>query len=177
MSSENKKVELDNLPNKPKIKEIKENQPEIKENQPEINVNDEISKVLKVSDTESSGSDLSDIEIIKPKKTKKTKKFVPGGLKTRTDLIRKIQQAARVIGNEAEVKQMRLHRRRRASLDGILREQIALAVSQEAEKRMGIPPESDTKGRLEYAVSCLYSFDLCVCKLVEKIVDYYRSLR
>ena len=37
---------------------------------------------------------------------------------------------------------------------------------------MGIPPAEDQEGRLTYAVECLYSFDLCVCKLVEKCVDY-----
>ena len=88
---------------------------------------------------------------------------------------RKIQESAEVYGNEAEVKSMRLHRRRRASLDAILKEQIAKCVTQEAEKRMGIPPAEDQEGRMTYAVECLYSFDLCCCKLVEKCVSPWQK--
>ena len=97
---------------------------------------------------------------------------MPGGVKTRADLIRKIQELGELSGTQADVKSMRLHRRRRNSLDLILREQFAKAVTNEAEKRMGIPPAEDTEGRMTYAVEALYRFDLCCCKLVEKAVDY-----
>lgn len=144
----------------------------------EINPEDVISKVLQVPDLpipdindDISISDIENQENQEEIKVKK-KKFVPGGIKNRADLIRKIQESSEVCGNQQEVKAMRLHRRRRKSLDGILREQIAKCVTQEAEKRMGIPPEGDVEGRMAYAVECLYSFDLCCCKLVEKIVDY-----
>ena len=154
-------------------------QPEIKEAVLEINpVNptpeDEISKVLSVPELDTTNQPLSDSgnESVQIKTPRKITKFVPSGLKTRAELILKIQESSKVFGNEDEIKGMRLHRRRRNSLDHILREQIAKCVTSEAEKRMGIPPEKDTKGRLEYAVNCLYSFDLCCCKLVEKIVDY-----
>ena len=93
-------------------------------------------------------------------------------MKTRAALIAKIQEMSEISGNQAEVKKMRLHRRRRNSLDGILREQFAKAVTNEAEKRLGIPPEEDHEGRMTYAVNALYRFDLCCCKLIERAVDY-----
>ena len=133
-----------------------------------IDTENEISKVLQVPEFEEINDEKEQINEVK----KKHAKFVPGGVKTRADLIRKIQETAEIAGNEAEVKAMRLHRRRRNSLDNILKEQFTKCVTQEAEKRMGIPPAEDHEGRISYAVDMLYNFDLCVCKLVEKAVDY-----
>ena len=146
-----------------------------------IDAENEISKVLAVPDldqpeinekTQKNVIIDSDVESEPEVRQKKQPKFVPGGVKTRADLIRKIQEISEVNGNQAEVKKMRLHRRRRNSLDLILKEQFAKAVTSEAEKRMGIPPQEDTDGRLSYAVNALYRFDLCCCKLVEKAVEY-----
>ena len=148
----------------------------------DINAEQEISKVLAVPDLDNQteikakSQQISDLDSncgsIQDVKPQKQPKFVPGGVKTRADLIRKIQEMSEISGNQTEVKAMRLHRRRRNSLDLILREQFAKAVTNEAEKRMGIPPAEDTEGRLSYAVDALYRFDLCCCKLVEKAVDY-----
>ncbi len=96
--------------------------------------------------------------------------FVPGGIKTRADLIAKIQESCNVVGNHAEVKSLQLHRRRKNSLEHILREQVAKAVEKQAEKDLGIP--EDTQGRLEYAIDMLYNFDICVCKALEKACDF-----
>ena len=131
------------------------------DNQPDIN-----EKNREISDID---SDAGSVQFVKPKKQAK---FVPGAVKTRANLIKKIQEMSEITGNQAEVKSMRLHRRRRNSLDLILKEQFAKAVTNEAEKRLGIPPEDDKDGRLNYAVNALYRFDLCCCKMVEKAIDY-----
>ena len=138
----------------------------------ELNVDAEleISKVLQVDEKSEINGEVNKSTV--PEKEIKPTKFVPGAVKTRAALIQKIQETAEIVGNEADVKSMRLHRRRRNSLDTILKEQITKCVHQEAEKRMGIPPADDTEGRLAYAVEMLYNFDLCCCKLVERIVDY-----
>ena len=81
----------------------------------------ELAACLKVnSDSESSCSEPS------------PKKPVSKTLKTRGDLIRKIKQTSEVLGNQEEVKSMRLHRRRKNSLDGILQEQVARCVQRQA---------------------------------------------
>ena len=59
---------------------------------------------------------------------------------------------------------------RKNSLDHLLKEQIARCVQRSAENQLGIPQEHDK--RLEYAVQCLYKFDICVMKLIEKCVEY-----
>ena len=149
--------------------------PEIIENL-NIDAENEIAKVLQVPDFVEINEEtqkINETDSIKRRiKPTKPEQYVPGGVKTRADLIQKIQETAEICGNEAEVKSMRLHRRRRNSLDNILREQFTKCVTQEAEKRMGIPPSDDEEGRISYAVNALYNFDLCVCKLIEKSVDY-----
>ena len=130
-----------------------------------LNPEIEIAKVLAVPETDLSMTNIQEINesvpefkkinVIKPEKSNKSLPFVPGGVKTRADLIRKIQESSQIFGNEADVKAMRLHRRRRNSLDGILKDQIAKCVTQEAENRLGIPPAEDQEGRLSYAVDML----------------------
>ena len=87
-------------------------------------------------------------------------------IKNRTDLIEKIQQSAELLGNQDEVKKMRLHRRRRKSLENILKDQIEKGVFREAEAANNIPHEKEQ--RLDYAVDTLYNFDLMMCKAIEK---------
>jgi hypothetical protein len=128
----------------------------------DVDPENELAACLKVR----SGSDSDDSAV----STKSKQRFVPKTLKTRADLIKKIKQSAVVVGNEPDIKGMRLHRRRRNSLDAILREQVAKAVQTQAEQSLGIPQEHDK--RLEYAVNMLYRFDICVLKIVEKVVDY-----
>ena len=135
---------------------VKVDQEEVKEENP---AEKELANCLKVQSDSDSESEADE-----------KKPFVPKQLKTRADLIRKIKQSAEVLGNDAEVKSMRLHRRRRNSLDGILREQVARVVQTEAEKNLGIPQEEDK--RREYAIQCLYKFDICAMKIVEKVVEY-----
>ena len=115
---------------------------------------------------------------IEPKSPEKTinqenQPFVPGGIKTRADLIIKIQESANVVGNHSEVKSLQLHRRRKNSLESILREQVARAVEAQSEKDLGIP--EDTEGRLNYAIDMLYSFDLCLCKALEKACEFVQA--
>jgi hypothetical protein len=154
----------------PEIKSHDENQSEkqeISQDQPEVEVDQtaekELAACLKVHD---SGSD-SDVSVVS---TRSKSKFIPKTLKTRADLIKKIKQTSEHLGNQIEVKSMRLHRRRRNSLQDILKEQVARVVQTQAEKQLGIPQEHDK--RLEYAVSCLYKFDICVMKIAERVVDY-----
>jgi hypothetical protein len=128
----------------------------------------ELAKCLKVDD---SGSDCESVLSTKSVKSNVSeKKFVPKTLKTRNDLIRKIQESSSLLGNQEEIKGMRLHRRRKNSLESILKEQIAKCVQKSAEQHLGIPQNEDK--RLEYAVKCLYKFDICVLKLVERVVNY-----
>ena len=141
---------------------------------PEINTDEVISKVLAVPDLDENvdvKSEISDLEDekqenqeIKPPSPPEKKRFVPGGIKTRSDLIRKIQESAQIYGNEAEVKSMRLHRRRRNSLDAILKEQIAKCVTQEAEE------DGDTtrrrSGRTSYLCSRVSLLIRFVCMQV-----------
>jgi citrate lyase gamma subunit len=128
---------------------------------------EEIAEVLCVVDKP---VDIS--QQIKPPSPQKQKieAFVPGGIKTRGDLIRKIKESCNVVGNHAEIKSMQLHRRRKGSLECILREQVAQAVEKSAERDLGIP--EDQNGRLEYAIDMLYNFDICVCKALEKALDF-----
>ncbi len=138
------------------------NQPINAENQPILKTNlveDELAECLKVdSGCESDISTLSE------------KKHVPKTLKTRKAIIRKIQETAVHLGNELEIKGKRIHRMRKNSLDHLLKEQVARLVQRSAENQLGIPQEEDK--RLEYAVQCLYKFDICVLKLTEKCVNW-----
>ena len=119
----------------PEIKSDTENQvekQEISQGQSEVDpdrsAEKELAACLKVHE---SGSD-SDASVVS---TRSKSKFIPKTLKTRADLIKKIKQTAEHLGNEAEVKSMRLHRRRRNSLQDILKEQVARVVQTQAEKR------------------------------------------
>jgi hypothetical protein len=154
----------------PEIKSVPENQEpkqEISQDQNDVKPDDsaekELAACLKVPDS-GSESDASVTSV------RSKSKFLPKTLKTRADLIRKIQQTSEVLGNTAEVKSMRLHRRRRNSLSDILKEQVARVVQTQAEKSLGIPQEHDK--RLTYAVECLYKFDICVMKIAERVVEY-----
>jgi hypothetical protein len=118
---------------------------------------------LKVDDQEIKVEQEKSIEI-KPKSPKSN------GVKTRSDLIEKIKESSDVVGNQVEIKKMRLHRRRRNSLERILREQVDRAVEMQAEENVGIPQEHDA--RLSYAVNTLYSFDLLLCKGIEKACQF-----
>ena len=109
-----------------------------------------------------------------PDQPKIKEAFVPTGIRTRQFLIDKIKESAKYLGNEAEVKSMQLHRRRKNSLTNILREQVARGVEQQAEKEMGIPEDHD--GRVDYCVNLLYSFDLCLCKALEKGLHWFDAI-
>ena len=150
-----------------KINDDEKNQPDDEKNQTidsQINgAENEIAQCLKVDSTDSDSSNDDRVSVEK-------KRFVPKTLKTRADLIRKIKQSSEALGNQDEVKAMRLHRRRRNSLDGILREQVAKVVQKHAEKAIGIPQDSDK--RLAYAVDMCYRLDLCFLKIIERVVDY-----
>jgi hypothetical protein len=131
------------------------------ENQPKNAVEEELAECLKVdSDCESNVSQLSTTK----------EKHVPKTLKTRKAIIRKIQETSVHLGNELEIKSKRIHRMRKGSLDHLLKEQVARLVQRSAETHLGIPQEEDK--RLEYAVQCLYKFDICVLKLTEKCVAW-----
>ena len=154
--------------NQAAIKEKNQRQPENQEinivNQPLISettpskVEDELAECLKVD----SGSE-SDCSVL-------SRKHIPRTLKTRKAIIRKIQETAVHLGNESEIKTKRIHRMRKNSLDHLLKEQVGRLVQRQAESSLGIPQEHDK--RLEYAVSCLYKFDICCMKLLEKCIDY-----
>ena len=142
-----------------------------------ITPEEEIADLLKVDDFEEQKQDpvLQNQEVdrnteedqenqgfdkqINPKKSKQ-------GIKTRADLIAKIQESAEFLKNEPEIKQLRLHRRRRNSLEKILRSQVDRAVLAQAEREIGIPEEHEA--RVSYAVDMLYNFDLMICKAIEK---------
>ena len=140
----------------------------------------EICEILKVEEPEINESGPEDTEIGAEIKADQEIKAVPqeikadpeikNGVKTRADLIEKIKESGEVVGNQLEIKKMRLHRRRRNSLEEILREQVARAVEQHAEKTCGIPQEEDK--RLIYAVDMLYNFDMLICKAVEKACEF-----
>ena len=141
------------------------------ENQPVETCEAEIADVLCVVDKKIDVNHDINQEIKQPAPPKqKVEQYVPGGIKTRADLIRKIQESCNVVGNHAEVKSMQLHRRRKGSLECILREQVAKAVETTAERDLGIPADKD--GRLEYAIDMLYNFDICVCKALEKALEF-----
>ena len=124
------------------------------EKQDPVLQNQEVDKEYK-ENQENQGLD----EKINPKKHKQ-------GIKTRADLIAKIQESSEFLHNEAEIKQLRLHRRRRNSLEKILRSQVDRAVLSQAEREIGIPEEHEA--RVSYAVDMLYNFDLMICKAIEK---------
>ena len=130
----------------------------------DIKAEKELANCLQVPEMSDSESEVSEI-------TENVKR-VPKTLKTRSDLIRKIKESSEVLGNQDEIKKMCIHRRRKNSLAEILKEQIGRCVQKSAEKQMGIPEGEDK--RLDYAVNCLYKFDLCVMTLVEKVVDWHK---
>jgi hypothetical protein len=96
-----------------------------------------------------------------------------GALKTRAQLISKIKEVCAVRGVDA--KQYNLHRRRKNSLQEIVRTQFAEAaeenctpqVDPEIEEMMGDSPRNIT-----YAVQMMYRLDLTVCRLLEGTVDW-----
>ena len=134
----------------------------LKVDEPEINQSEEADEKINVDQPEIKPVDSEIKEKQSPKK--------PKGVKTRADLIEKIKESSEVVGNQVEIKGMRLHRRRRNSLENILREQVQMAVEQHAEKTCGIPQENDQ--RLSYAVDMLYNFDMLVCKGLEKACEF-----
>ena len=135
---------------------------------------DEICKVLQVEDdieTENVEKNVEEINV-ESEKSEKSIEIKPKstGVKTRSDLIEKIKESSDVVGNQVEIKKMRLHRRRRNSLERILREQVDKAIEKDAEQNIGIPQEHDA--RVSYAVNTLYSFDLLLCKGIEKACQF-----
>jgi len=129
----------------------------------------EIDEILQVKDDDDQSIVYENQE---NQENQPNKAFVPAILKTRAGLIKKIKEVSIKNNCGAEVKKMRLHRRRRASLDNILREQVDKMVTDHAEKQLGIPPTDQPDKRLDYAVDMCYKMDLCVMQLTEKIVNY-----
>jgi len=133
----------------------------------EKEIEDKVSEVLQVDEETEINQDIVEkIKVLEPE-IKPVKKQ---NVRTRGFLIDKIKESAEVVGNQEEVKSMRLHRRRRKSLENILKEQVDTAINSHAEQIHGIPQEEEA--RVSYAVDMLYSFDLMVCKGIEKACEF-----
>ena len=156
------------------ISEPEENQVVVETNQ---KTEEEIAEILSVDKPAvDKPVKIEPIKVDQQKNQDEIKKepFVPSGIRTRNFLIEKIKESSKFVGNEAEVKSMQLHRRRKNSLENILREQVARGIEQESEKDLGIPADHD--GRVEYCVNLLYSFDLCICKALEKSLTWFDGI-
>ena len=95
-------------------------------------------------------------------------------LKTRKGLIQQIRTICKERGLDS--KPMNLHRRRKNSLQGILKEQFAEAVQKEMEpqmhpdlKNMGIP--EDLNSREKFAVDMAFRLDMTLCMMFERGVS------
>ena len=123
-----------------------------------------------------SSEDLEAANILSAEKPPTPKKPEPkptgdsAVLKTRKDLIDQIKKVAGSRGED--VKKLNLGRRRKNSLQGILKEQLQEAVRSEMEP--DIAPEVAQLGldnNQEFVVNMCFRFDLTMCKLLERGID------
>jgi hypothetical protein len=96
-------------------------------------------------------------------------------LKTRADLINKINEISDRRGDD--IKHLNLKRRRKKSLENILASKFAEAAEQEMEQQHTIHPDvrnalpEGTEARTQFALDCVFRLDLTLCALMEKGVS------
>jgi hypothetical protein len=134
----------------------------------QCDVEEELADVLRVrDDSDDAESVLSNLSESRPKPTTKV-------LKTRKQLIFRIKQTCEHLQILPEdVRKMRLHRKRKNSLERILKEKIGLLVTTKAEEHAGIPQGKPE--RIEFCVKILYKFDLSCMLIVEKAVSWLNT--
>ena len=109
-----------------------------------------------------------------PEERKETEDYRPSNNVTRKKLITKVREIMRVSGkDEAEIKDLNLHRRRKNSLKRLLRSELDCAMNRDLEKKIGLP--ADPAKREEWVLNTLYRLDLTFCKMLEKGVDFLGS--
>jgi hypothetical protein len=129
-------------------------------------VEEELADVLRVQDSSDAESVLSNLS--------EKSRSPPKILKTRKQLILRIKQTCEHLKiPEEDVRKMRLHRKRKNSLERILKEKIGLLVTTQAEKQAGIPQGKPE--RIEFCVRILYKFDLSCMLIVEKAVSWLNT--
>ena len=88
-------------------------------------------------------------------------------------MIKKLQELYTIGGKTAdEIRAMNLHRRRKASIELMLRTEIEHHMNKEVEKKTGIPLTGTDEQKCEFATELLFRFDMTCCRLLERGVEF-----
>ena len=129
-----------------------------------------ISSILAVPDKDSDNeSVMSELSPVKPKR----KKYNPKAAKTRKNMIRKLQELYAMTGKtQEEIRAMNLHRRRKASIQDLLKNEVQFQMDKVIEKKTGVPLTGTEEQKRLWCCDLLFRFDMTCCKLLERGVEF-----